>query len=121
MPLDLKNAPPPHLRRLAGLGIAAGGAFITALIWRQAQNDAQFSLYGSLAGPAFAVLGIGLFLFPGYRQERLNRGEDISHLAGMALLTPRWHGILAGMGIAAVLNLGLLKGWWAWWLKWWWR
>lgn len=112
MSLDLKNAPPPSLRRLAGLGIAAGGAFVTTISWRQALIDGQFSLFGSLAGPAFAVLGIGLILFPGYRQERLNRGEDISHLDGMALLTPRWRAVLAGMGVAAVINVGLLKGWW---------
>ncbi len=112
MTLDLTNAPPPHLRRLAGLGIAAGGAFLTDLGWRQAASSGQFSLYGALAGPAFAVLGIGLVLFPGYREERLRRGEDISQLAGMALLTPRWHALLAAMGIAAVINVGLLKGWW---------
>jgi hypothetical protein len=40
-------------------------------------------------------------LFPGYREERLRRGEDISQLAGVALLTSRWHALLAGMGIAA--------------------
>jgi hypothetical protein len=112
MPLDLKNAPPPLLRRLAGLGIAAGGVFIVALVWRQAASAGMFSLYGALAGPAFGVLGLGLILFPGYREERLRRGEDISQLEGMALLTPRWHGILVGMGLAAVVNLGLLKGWW---------
>ena len=59
MPRDLKNAPPPFLRRLAGLGIALVG-----------------------------------------------QGE------GLALLTPRRHGILVGMGLAALLNFGVLKGWW---------
>ena len=110
--LDLKHAPPPLLRRLAGLGIALGGAFIAYLVWRQAATGGQFSLYGALAGPAFGILGLGLILFPGYREERLSRGEDISQLEGMALLTPRWNAILIAMGLAAVLNLGLLKGWW---------
>ena len=112
VPIDLKNAPPPLLRRLAGLGIALGGGCITWLVWRQATHDAQFSLYGAMAGPAFAMLGLGLILFPGYREERLRRGEEIGQLEGLALLTPRWLGILVGMGLAALLNFGLLKGWW---------
>jgi hypothetical protein len=112
MSLDLKNSPPPTIRRLAGLGIAFGGGFVTWLVWRQATNDGQFSLYGAIAGPGFAMLGLGLVLFPGYREERLRRGEDISQLEGLALLTPRWHAVLGASGLAAVLNLGLLKGWW---------
>ena len=112
MPLDLQNAPPPRLRRLAGLGIGLAGVFVTWLVWRQAMNDGQFSLYGALAGPAFAVLGLGLICVPGYREERLTRGEDISQLKGLELVTSRWRIILAMMFTAAVINLGFLKGWW---------
>ncbi|MEO8635038.1 MAG: hypothetical protein ABI587_07160 [Gemmatimonadales bacterium] len=36
----------------------------------------------------------------------------LRRLAGLSLLTPRWHGILVGMGLAAAINFGLLKGWW---------
>ncbi len=51
-------------------------------------------------GPAFVVVGIGMFLFPLYRRERLARGEDITHLKGYALITTKWKVILA-IGIIA--------------------
>lgn len=110
--MDLKNNPPPWARRLAGLGIALGGAFVTYVSHRQATRTGQFSSGGSVLGPAFAVLGMGLLLFKGYRQERLERGEDISGLEGVALLTPRWWGVLIVGLLAGLSNFGALKGWW---------
>jgi hypothetical protein len=110
--MDLKNNPPAWARRLAGLGIALGGAFVTLLTHRQAAGTGEFSAGGSVIGPAFAVLGIGLLLFKGYRQERLERGEDISGLEGQALLTARWWGVLFVGALAGLLNFGALKGWW---------
>ncbi len=50
------------------------------------------------------MLGLGLLLFPGYRTERLTRGEDLSSLSGLRLLTPRWWIMLV-----AALALGLLN------------
>ena len=40
--------------------------------------------------PAVFVLGVALILFPGYKEERIARGEDISGLQGWQLITPRW-------------------------------
>lgn len=109
--MDLQNNPPPLVRRAVGLGIMAASAWMTSLAWTQARREGQFSLAGALLGPAFAMIGLGLVLFKGYRQERLERGEDISQLQGMDLLTPRWKGVLAAAGLAAAANLALLKGW----------
>ncbi|MBL8977717.1 MAG: hypothetical protein JNM53_04865, partial [Gemmatimonadetes bacterium] len=47
----------------------------------------------------------------GYRQERLERGEDISQLQGLVLLTPRWKGVLAVALAAMAVNYALLNGW----------
>ena len=110
--MELKNNPPALLRRLAGLGIALGGGYITRLAWLQAARDSQFSTLGGFGGPAFAVLGVGLILFKGYRQERLERGEDISRLEGLALLTPRWKAVLGVALLAGLADFGLLSGWW---------
>jgi hypothetical protein len=110
--MDLKNNPSPLVRRLAGLGIACGGVFMTRLAWIQATRDGSFSTLGGMGGPAFAAIGIGLVLFKGYRQERLERGEDISQLEGLALLTPRWKAVLGVSLLAGLANFGLLSGWW---------
>jgi len=58
------------------------------------------------------VLGLGLALFKGYRQERIERGEEISGLEGAALITPRWWAVLAVGAVAGLLNFGRLVGWW---------
>ncbi len=108
--MDLKNNPPPMARRGIGLAMAVASAWMTNQAWVQAREEGQFSMLAGLAGPAFVVLGIGLVLFKGYRQERLERGEDISQLQGMDLLTPRWKAVL-GVALAAMaLNYALLTG-----------
>jgi hypothetical protein len=50
-------------------------------------------------------------LFKSYRQERLERGEDLAGLQGMDLLTPRWKGVLGAALVAMVVNYALLTGW----------
>ena len=40
------------------------------------------------------VLGLAMVFVPGYRGERLVRGEDITQLQGWKLITPRWWVIL---------------------------
>jgi hypothetical protein len=110
--MDLQNNPPALIRRLAGLGIAIGGGYITRLAWIQAARDGQFSTLGGFGGPGFVVLGLGLVLFKGYRQERLEHGEDISHLQGLALLTPRWKAVLVVALVAGLADFGRLSGWW---------
>jgi len=66
---------------------------------------------GGAAGPALAVLGIALVLFPGYRQERIERGEDISSLRGLDLLTSRWKAVLGIALLAGLAGFIWLSGW----------
>jgi hypothetical protein len=110
--MDLKHNPPAYLRRLTGLGISAAGAWITQLAWTQAERDGRVSTLGGFGGPAFVVLGLGLVLFKGYRQERLERGEDITRLEGLALLTPRWKAVTGLALLAGLADFGRLSGWW---------
>jgi hypothetical protein len=97
--------------RLGGLFIATLGSLLTIWNWHLALSEGHFYPKVALIGPAFTVMGLGLILFPGYRTERLARGEDISQLSGVALLTPRWWGILAISLGSGLVNLGALKGW----------
>lgn len=76
------------------------GAAIVWLVWGQAARDGQFSGGGAMIGPATVVLGLGLLAFPGYRSERLARGEEAGN--GLAALTPRWRAVL-GVALAAGL------------------
>lgn len=109
--MTLQTNPPPMIRRGVGLAMALAAGWMTNLSWVQLRRDGQFSMAAALFGPAFCVLGLGLVLFKGYRQERLERGEDISQLQGMALLTPRWKGVLAVALAAMAVNYALLTGW----------
>lgn len=110
--MDLQHYPPSWLRRGAGAGIALLGVFLARLAEQQAATEASFSSMGAFGGPAFAVLGLGLVLFQGYRQERLQRGEDIFRLEGAALITPRWWGVLGLALLAGLGHFGWLSGWW---------
>lgn len=110
--MDLKNKPPVLLRMLIGAGISAGGVFMFLLALKQAREAGRFSMLGGFGGPGFAVLGLGLVLFKGYRQERIERGEDISRLEGLALLTPRWKGVLITALLSGLAGFSWLSGWW---------
>lgn len=70
--------------------IAAIGACGNVYSWYTMLDEGHFYGQASMLVPAFFVLGVALILFPGYREERLARGEDISGLKEWHLLTPRW-------------------------------
>lgn len=97
---------PRRRERWGGASIALIGLWLTWWTWRVARTGEPFLAVGC-AGPAFVVLGASLVLFPGYRSERLARGEDLSERAGAALLTPRWRAVVAVAWAASA-------GFWAW-------
>jgi hypothetical protein len=97
--------------RFGGAFIATMGIILTYWSWHSAISVGSFSLKAGFAGPAFAILGIALLLFPGYQSERIARGEDISKLTGAQLLTPRWWGVLAVSLGSGLINLAVLKFW----------
>jgi hypothetical protein len=95
-------------QRLAGLVIAGISAGLIVYMWHTALIEGQFSVRGSISFPAFFVLGLGLIVFPSYKDERLARGEDISGLKGMRLITTRWWIIIAAGMFASSVNYLLL-------------
>jgi hypothetical protein len=89
-------------QRLGGAFIALlSGAFV-AWSWYTALTRGYYYRKAVLIFPAFLVIGVALLLIPGYREERIARGEDVSRLEGMQLITPRWWAVLA-LAIAASL------------------
>lgn len=91
---------PRRTQQLGGALIAAVGGGFTAWGWYALLTKGYYYRNASMLFPAFCILGLSLVLFPGYREERLARGEDISGLSGSQLLTPRWWAIL-GLALAA--------------------
>lgn len=53
---------------------------------------------------AMMIVGLGLIIFPSYRRERINRGENIEELQGLKLLTTKWWGILILSILTALCN-----------------
>lgn len=95
-------------QRLGGVLIALLGACGTAHVWYTAFHEGLFFEKASGMFPAFFVLGGALILFPGYREERIARGEDISGMQGWKLLTLRWRIVLIvalGVGIGNYILL----------------
>jgi ABC-type Fe3+-siderophore transport system permease subunit len=101
---------PRWKQRLGGLFMTLLGAAGTLWVWNTALSDGTLYDKASMVFPAFCVVGLGLMLFPGYREERLARDEDISRMQGWRLLTPRWWAIvivavLTGLGNYLLLSL----------------
>ena len=93
-----------------------GGLFIFAVslagiigTWYVAYSKGFFYPYPSTVFPAFCAIGLGLIIFPDYKAERIARGEDISELSGLQLLTARWWAILVIGLLAGFGNFILLK------------
>ena len=89
--------------RIGGGVLAIWGSFLITLAWQRAIAGAGVSARDSILGAAITWIGVALLIFPGYRTERMKRGEDLSKLEGLALITPRWWAILA-----AAIAFGLL-------------
>ncbi len=96
-------------QQLGGLLIALVGGGGTAWMWNTALKEGYFYPKASMLLPAFCVLGLGLMLFPGYKEERTARGEDITGLTGVRLITPRWWVILTLALAAGVVNYAMLS------------
>lgn len=94
-----------------------GGAFIALLsagflawTWYTALERGYFYEKAALIFPAFLVLGVALVLIPGYREERIARGQDISRIRGSQLITPRWWAVIVLALAASIINELLLYG-----------
>jgi hypothetical protein len=97
---------------VVGVCIAAMGVWLSWLAWHQTVRDAEFSLRASFLGPAFVVLGLGLAVFGGYREERLRRGDGLEGLQGFQVLTTRWRILLVvAIASAAAYTAALWQGW----------
>jgi hypothetical protein len=96
-------------QQLVGLFIAVLGAGFTGWTWYTALHEGYFNRKASMLFPAFLVLGLGMIVFPGYREERIARGEDISRMKGWKLITIRWWAILIIAFVAAGVNYLLLS------------
>ena len=100
---------PRWKQQLGGLLIALLGGGLTAWTWHTALVQGYFSRKASMLSPAVFVLGVGLILFPGYKEERIARGEDVSGMRGLQLLTVRWWVIIFAALVAAEANIMILS------------
>jgi ABC-type Fe3+-siderophore transport system permease subunit len=100
---------PRWKQRVGGLFMALLGAGFTGWSWYTALYQGYFYRKASMLFPAVFILGLGMIIFPGYKEERIARGEDISRLQGWKLITPRWWAILIAALVAGGANYMLLS------------
>jgi hypothetical protein len=94
---------------LGGALIALLSAAFVAWTWHTALTRGYYYPKAAMIFPAFLVIGLALLAIPGYREERIARGEDVSRLQGSQLITPRWWAVLA-LALAAGFGNWLLLG-----------
>ena len=100
----MSNEPVPRWKQqLGGALLMLLGAGFWTWTWYTAFNEGYYYRKASFLFPAVLVVGAGLLAFPGYKEERVARGEDISSLSGLQLLTPTWWAILA---VALIVGCG---------------
>jgi hypothetical protein len=100
-----------RMERLCGVFMAVTGTLLIVGNWHLALSQRRFYPKVAILGPVLTIIGLGLIIFPGYRAERLARGEDLDRLSGAALITSRWWGVLAIAVGSGLINLAALKGW----------
>ena len=101
--------PSRNVQRLGGLFLIVVSAAFIFWTWRTALSENYFYPKAAFIFPMFLFVGLGMTVFPNYKTERLARGEDISQLSGMKLITARWWAILAIGLFAGIANWLLLK------------
>jgi hypothetical protein len=99
---------PRGTQRLGGalMALLCGG--FVAWTWYTALTRGYYYQKAAMIFPAFLVIGLALVAIPGYREERIARGEDVSRLEGARLITPRWWAVLALAVAAGAVNWALL-------------
>lgn len=93
------------IQQLGGAVMALASSWLSIRLWDGPSPNHPLYLKGAVLFPAFTVIGVALILCPGYREERIARGEDISAIRGRHLITPRWWTILV---LALLVGIGHL-------------
>jgi ABC-type Fe3+-siderophore transport system permease subunit len=106
---DINTMDERNKTRIGGLFIFTIAAGLTVNPWYDLIYNRYYYPKAVLIGPCFVVIGLALILFPSYREERIARGEDISSLQGIDLITTRWWVILFIAIGAGFLNLYLVS------------
>jgi len=101
---------PRRRQRLGGAFIALLSGALLAWSWYTALHRGYFYRNAAMLAPAFLVIGIALIAIPGYREERIARGQDISRITGSKLITPRWWAVIALALAASLVNELFLYG-----------
>jgi len=91
-------------QKIGGIVIAAVGFVFTLWGWYTAIGKGYYYPKASMIMACFFIIGLSLIVFPGYKEERIACGEDISKLQGWALLTLRWKIILVVALITGGIN-----------------
>lgn len=100
---------PRKQQRIVGALVFLASTAFTAWEWNNALTKGYYHPKASVIFPLFAVFGLAIMVFPNYTDERIARGEDVTGLSGLSLITTRWWIISAVALGAGLANLWLIS------------
>jgi hypothetical protein len=76
------------------------GLAMTGGNWDDLIKNASFFPKLAVLGPVSVILGLALVAMPGYREERLAKGQNLADYPKLKIITPRWWAVLViGMAL----------------------
>jgi len=84
---------------IGGVIIFFLGLGLTVANWSFWFSDGSYYPKIAFLGPAFAIIGLALVAMPGYREERLSKGQNLADYPKYKIITPRWWAVMA-LGLA---------------------
>ena len=96
-------------QRAMGIVMLLASLALMAYGWSYALDHGRVFILWLMAPPAFAVLGLGLVLFP-MDVERLQREHGVDRVQSWAHLPTAWRVLLVFAAVAALANHFLITG-----------
>ena len=93
-----------NIDRIGGLVIFSVAFALYAYNWILIVGRQYYYPKAMCFAAAMSIVGLALIIFPSYRRERVERGENIEELEGMKLLTRRWWTILIVALVFGIAN-----------------
>jgi hypothetical protein len=102
LPVGRRHSPPRWAQRVGGVFVLLIGSVLTVWSWHMALTEGRFYRGASVGGPAFAVIGLAMVLFPTHWLQWREEEDGRKGLKPLGCLVA---GVGAGLGLLNYLVL----------------